>query len=63
MHMTQAASDFARGEGYPFVFMHCWDIMKDEPKWQETKYNKGQRFNIVHVAVNPFVLGLTSVGQ
>jgi hypothetical protein len=33
MQMTQAASDFAGGEGYPFMLMHCWDIMKDEPKW------------------------------
>jgi hypothetical protein len=21
--------------------MHCWDIMKDEPKWMDTKHNKG----------------------
>jgi hypothetical protein len=62
MQMTQAASDFARGEGYPFTFMHCWDIMKDESKWQEMKYNNGQRFNPIDVAADPFVEGSTSVG-
>jgi hypothetical protein len=61
--MTPAASNFAGGEGYPFTFMHCWDIMKDELKWQDMKYNKGQRFNPVDVAADPFVEGSTSVGQ
>jgi hypothetical protein len=63
MQMTQAASNFAGGEGYPFAFMHRWDIMKDEPKWQEMKYNKGQRFNPVDVAADPFLEGSPSVGQ
>jgi hypothetical protein len=40
-----------------------WDIMKDELKWQDMKYNKGQQFNPVDVDSDPFVEGLTSVGQ
>jgi hypothetical protein len=37
LQTTLAASDFAAIEGYNFQFMHCWDLMKDEPKWQDVK--------------------------
>ncbi|KAJ1256971.1 hypothetical protein BS78_K258500 [Paspalum vaginatum] len=30
-----AASNFADVEDHAFGYMHCWDVMKDEPKWRE----------------------------
>uniref|UniRef100_K3XRH2 No apical meristem-associated C-terminal domain-containing protein n=1 Tax=Setaria italica TaxID=4555 RepID=K3XRH2_SETIT len=30
-----ALSNFADIEEYPFIYMHCWDLLKDEPKWME----------------------------
>ncbi|KAJ1268443.1 hypothetical protein BS78_07G135700 [Paspalum vaginatum] len=30
-----AASNFVDVEGHAFGYMHCWDVMKDEPKWRE----------------------------
>ncbi|KAJ1295423.1 hypothetical protein BS78_01G222800 [Paspalum vaginatum] len=30
-----AASNFVDVEGHAFGYMHCWDVMKDEPKWCE----------------------------
>ena len=32
-----AAADFASVEKHNFTLMHCWQIMKDEPKWMELK--------------------------
>jgi hypothetical protein len=41
MQTSLAATQFAEAEGHPFQYMHCWDIMKDEPKWMDMKHNKG----------------------
>jgi hypothetical protein len=41
MHTSLTTTQFAEAEGHPFQYMHCWDIMKDEPKWMDTKHNKG----------------------
>jgi hypothetical protein len=47
-----------------FAFMHCWDIMKDEPKWQEMKHNKGARKIPSQVPVDPFAPTVdSSVGE
>ncbi|CAN6203205.1 unnamed protein product [Urochloa humidicola] len=32
-----AAADFAAIEKHNFTLMHCWRILKDEPKWMELK--------------------------
>ncbi|CAN6166513.1 unnamed protein product [Urochloa humidicola] len=32
-----AAADFAAIESHNFTLMHCWNILKDEPKWLELK--------------------------
>ncbi|CAO2177288.1 unnamed protein product [Urochloa humidicola] len=32
-----AAADFAAIETHNFTLMHCWKILKDEPKWLELK--------------------------
>ena len=32
-----AAADFASVEKHNFTLMHCWQILKDEPKWMELK--------------------------
>lgn len=34
---THAAANFADILKHKFAFMHCWEIMKGEPKWQEPK--------------------------
>jgi len=34
---TRAASNFAGVMEHNFAFLHCWEIMKDEPKWQDPK--------------------------
>ncbi|KAL6659721.1 hypothetical protein ACP70R_002550 [Stipagrostis hirtigluma subsp. patula] len=34
---THAAANFGSIHKHPFPYMHCWDIMKDEPKWQDPK--------------------------
>ncbi|CAN6207947.1 unnamed protein product [Urochloa humidicola] len=34
---TLAASNFAAICKHNFAFMHCWNLMKDEPKWQDPK--------------------------
>jgi hypothetical protein len=54
MQVSLAASAFGEGEGYPFAFMHCWDIMKDEPKWQPTKHNTAAQHISSPVPVDPF---------
>jgi hypothetical protein len=41
--------------------MHCWDIMKDESKWMETKHNKVQLPFLANDGVDPFVQGSNSV--
>jgi hypothetical protein len=43
--------------------MHCWDIMKDEPRWQEVKHNKGSWQHPIDVGLDPFVDGSTSIHQ
>lgn len=30
-----ACANFADIEGHSFAYMHCWEILKDEPKWQD----------------------------
>jgi len=32
-----AAADFASVEKHNFTLMHCWKILKDDPKWMELK--------------------------
>lgn len=32
-----AAANFASIQKHNFQFMHCWEILKDEPKWQDPK--------------------------
>jgi hypothetical protein len=61
MQTSQIATQFGEAEGHPFSFMHCWDIMKDEAKWMETKHNKGQLPILQNEGVDPFVLGSNSV--
>ncbi|RLN34939.1 hypothetical protein C2845_PM03G00830 [Panicum miliaceum] len=34
---TYAAANFAAILRHNFAYMHCWNIMKDEPKWQDPK--------------------------
>nr|XP_034599726.1 uncharacterized protein LOC117860492 [Setaria viridis] len=34
---THAAANFAGILKHNFSYMHCWEIMKDEPKWQNPK--------------------------
>ncbi|KAL6896895.1 hypothetical protein ACP4OV_007467 [Aristida adscensionis] len=34
---TRAAANFASIYKRNFAFMHCWELMKDEPKWQDPK--------------------------
>ena len=47
-----AAADFASVEKHNFTLMHCWKILKDEPKWMELKrkmdtpQNSGSRENV-----------------
>jgi hypothetical protein len=62
MQTTQGASDFARGEGHPFLFMHCWEIIKDESKWQETKQTKGSCQTPYEASTDPFMAPSPSVG-
>ena len=47
-----AAADFASVKKHNFTLMHCWKILKDEPKWMELKrkmdtpQNSGSRENV-----------------
>ncbi|PUZ69008.1 hypothetical protein GQ55_2G074300 [Panicum hallii var. hallii] len=34
---THAAANFAGILKHNFEYLHCWEIMKDEPKWQDPK--------------------------
>jgi hypothetical protein len=43
--------------------MHRRDIMKDEPRWQEVKHNKGSWQHPVDVGLDPFVDGSMSIHQ
>lgn len=38
LQTTYVAANFASFYKHNFQFMHCWEIMKDEPKWQEPKH-------------------------
>jgi hypothetical protein len=62
MQTAQGTSDFAQGERHPFLFMHCWEIMKDEPKWQETKQTKGSCQTPYEASTDPFMAPSPSVG-
>jgi hypothetical protein len=53
MQVSLAASAFGEAEGYPFAFMHCWDIMKDEPKWQPMKHNTAAQHISSPVPIDP----------
>lgn len=35
---SMAQANFADVEQYPFSYMHCWDLLKDEPKWIKLNY-------------------------
>jgi hypothetical protein len=37
LQITHAAAKFAGVLKHNFAFIHCWAIMKDEPKWQDPK--------------------------
>ena len=37
LQTTHAAATFASVLQHSFAYLHCWDIMKDEPKWQHPK--------------------------
>ncbi|XP_004977857.1 uncharacterized protein LOC101782641 [Setaria italica] len=37
-----ALANFADIEEYPFIYMHCWDLLKDEPKWMELNIRGAQ---------------------
>ncbi|CAO2201670.1 unnamed protein product [Urochloa humidicola] len=39
---TAAASDYAAVVGHSFPYLHCWNLMKDEPKWREPKGKAGK---------------------
>ncbi|TVU30998.1 hypothetical protein EJB05_22660, partial [Eragrostis curvula] len=34
---TQAAATFAAILKHQFSYLHCWELMKDEPRWQDAK--------------------------
>jgi hypothetical protein len=46
---SQAASRFATIEKKPFHFLHCWAILKDQPKWMDN--HMGQQNQ--HANANP----------
>jgi len=35
LQTSLALANFADIEEYPFIYVHCWDLLKDEPKWME----------------------------
>jgi hypothetical protein len=35
LQTASALANFADIEQYPYIYMHCWDLLKDEPKWME----------------------------
>lgn len=37
LQTTRAAADFSSIIKHPFALLHCWEIMKDQPKWQDPK--------------------------
>jgi len=37
LQSVAAAADFAAVEQHNFSLMHCWNILKDEPKWMDLK--------------------------
>jgi hypothetical protein len=49
-----AASRFAAIEKKPFHFLHCWAILKDQPKWMDN--HMGQQNQ--HGNANPTCWGL-----
>jgi hypothetical protein len=61
MQTSLAATQFAEAEGHPFQYMHCWDIMKDEPKWMDTKHNKGPLSVQAYGGGDPIMQGSNSV--
>jgi hypothetical protein len=69
MQTSLVASDFGEGEGHSFVFLHRWEIMKDEPKWHEIVQTKGSVQSKVSRQISsdghadPFVVVFASVDQ
>jgi len=39
---TMAAATYAGVENTNFPYMHCWEFLKDEPKWQDLRPSKGK---------------------
>ncbi|CAL4955711.1 unnamed protein product [Urochloa decumbens] len=39
---SEAAATYAGVEGHNFQFMHCWELLKDEPKWRDMIQKGGQ---------------------
>ncbi|WVZ66731.1 hypothetical protein U9M48_015915 [Paspalum notatum var. saurae] len=35
LHFSTFVYKYVDGEGQTFGYMHCWDLLKDEPKWRE----------------------------
>lgn len=42
LQTSEAAVTYAGVEGHNFQFMHCSDLLKDEPKWQGMKQKGGR---------------------
>jgi hypothetical protein len=61
MKTSLTATQFAEAEGHPFQYMHCWDIMKDEPKWMDMKHNKGPLSVQAYGGGDPIMQGSNSV--
>ncbi|CAN6270842.1 unnamed protein product, partial [Urochloa humidicola] len=54
---TAAASDYAAVVGHSFPYLHCWNLMKDEPKWREPKGRAGKSCGGDGLADAPINLG------
>ncbi|KAJ1278361.1 hypothetical protein BS78_04G073500 [Paspalum vaginatum] len=53
-------SNFASIEGHKFPFMHCWELLKDEPKWQDVKQ---KNFRTVGTDASPSTAGKRPSGR
>jgi hypothetical protein len=43
LQTAEAAAFYADAVGNSFPFMHCWNIMKDHPKWMEVRPTRTSR--------------------
>jgi len=42
LQTSLALAIFADIEEYLFIYVHCWDLLKDEPKWMELNLRGAQ---------------------